>query len=401
MVACDDITDPPGGDPVDLSFAPCIGATDNPSWFAVQDGDGGWQRVNPSSGAFNFTLSSGRGGIAMYNSNDGLFILYATTAELEANLPSCNASVRSVAGSVTGYVTADNVQFAMGTSNATVFGSQPPPASFTLSAVDANVTDLVGVRYRTTSANGTFEAFPNNIFLRRGVSGSTTSLVDFSTTEGGTPLARTVSVTNLSVGEELSVLSNVALQTTLANVAVYEAPPALVSGNVTAQFWGVPASRLNAGESQMILVGAARSSANTDESRFITSVFTDPTDRSVTLGPALGAVTVTGSSRPGATYSVQAQYDNLFDAVFEQGNGATFRRVEILATNGYLGGGSLSTVTLAVPDLSGTSGFSSSWLLVPGISSTWTFLATDADLSILNSKPVTYQGADRITVFTP
>jgi hypothetical protein len=112
-------------------------------------------------------------------------------------------------------------------------------------------------------------------------------------------------------------------------------------------------------------------------------------------------VTVTGSSRPGATYSVQTQYDNLFDAVFEQGNGASFRRVEILATNGYLGGGALSTVTLAVPDLSGTSGFSSSWLLVPGISSTWTFLATDADLSILNSKPVTYQGADRITVFTP
>jgi hypothetical protein len=112
-------------------------------------------------------------------------------------------------------------------------------------------------------------------------------------------------------------------------------------------------------------------------------------------------VTVSGSSRPGATYTVQADYDNLFDVVFEQGNGSTFRRVEILATNEYLGGGALSTVTLAVPDLSGASGFSSSWLLVPGISSTWTFLATDADLSILNSKPITYRGADRIAVFTP
>jgi hypothetical protein len=402
MVACDDITDPPGGDPVDLSFAPCVGATDNPSWFAVQDGDGGWQRVTPSSGAFNFTISHGRGGIAMYNSNDGLFILYATTEELEANLPNCNGSVRSVAGSVTGYATADNIQFAMGTSNTTVFGSQSPPASFTLDAVDADVTDLIGVRYRTTSAGGTFEAFPNNVFLRRGVSGTTTSLVDFSTNEAGAPLRRDVSVTNLVANEELSVYSNVALSTTLANIAVYAAPPAGVSGAAIAPFYGVPASRLSPGETQTILVGAARRTSTVEESRFMTSLFTEPTDRALTLGPPLGNVAITGSSRPSATYTVQSDYDNLFDAVFEHiANDAPFRRVEIVATNAYLGGGSLSTVTLAVPDLSGVSGFSTSWLLIPGVQSAWTFLATDADLSILNSKPLTYKGADRIVVFTP
>ena len=48
LVACEDIVGP-GGDPVDLSYAPCAGATDNPTWFAFQDGDGTWQRVNTST----------------------------------------------------------------------------------------------------------------------------------------------------------------------------------------------------------------------------------------------------------------------------------------------------------------------------------------------------------------
>jgi hypothetical protein len=400
IVACEDVVGP-GGEATNLSYAPCLGATDNPTWFAVQDGDGSWERVTASSsGSFDFTISSGKGGMAMVTPDDGLFVIYATTEELQANLPSCNGSVRTVSGNVTGYTTADNVSFSLGTSNTVVFGSQAAPAAFSLPTVDATATDLVAIRYRVSSGGAAFEAFPNNIFLRRSVSGTLTSLVDFSSTsEAGAPLQRNINVTNLASGEALSVLSNVALKSTLANIAVYEASAAAVSGSAIVPFYGVAGSRLTSGESQMVLVGAAKTVGSTNESRFQTFVFTDPVDQSLTLGPTLGAITVTGTSRPSATYNVQAAYDKLFDVVFSQGNGSTFRQVEVLATSAYLGGA--TSVNLTVPNLVGVSGFTSNWLLVPGVSSTWTFLATDADLSVINSKAITYQGADRTSPFTP
>jgi hypothetical protein len=149
----------------------------------------------------------------------------------------------------------------------------------------------------------------------------------------------------------------------------------------------------------MTRVIATKVAGSVNESRIATFVYTNPADLSLTLGPALGPVTVTGTSRPSATYTAQTAYDNLYDVVFSQGNGSDYRQSEVLATNAYLDGA--TTVTLTVPNLVGVSGFSSSWLLVPGVSSTWAFLATDADLSLLNSKPITYQGADRIGTFTP
>jgi hypothetical protein len=119
----------------------------------------------------------------------------------------------------------------------------------------------------------------------------------------------------------------------------------------------------------------------------------------LTLGPALGAVTVAGSSRPAATYNVQASYDKLFDVIFSQGNGSTARQIEVLATSAYLDGA--TTVTLAVPNLSGVAGFSSDWLLVPGVSSFWDFFAADADASLLRGRPIAFQGAQRASTFTP
>ena len=403
---CEDILTPIG-DPVDLSYSPCLGSPDNPTWFAFQDGDGGWQQVNQSvSGSYNFAIASGRGGIALYYPPDGfdpegLQVIYATTEEFQSVLPACNSSVRTVTGSVTGYATADNVQLQMGTINDVIFGSTTPPASFVLSGVDAPATDLVAVRYRTSSGGGSaFEAFPKNVFIRRNISGTSAGTVDFSsTTEAGAPLQRTLNVTNIGTGDALGVYSYLGLGSTLANIAAYEGSAALVSGSVTAPFYGIPAARLNAGETQMVRVLAVKSVGSGEEGRIGTFVFTNPLDQSFTLGPALGTVTVTGSSRPTAAYNVQAAYDKLFDAVFTQGNGTSFRQEEIIATSGYLNGA--TSVSLQAPNLTGVGGFQSSWLLSTGVQSFWYFTATDAPLALLNSKALTYQGADRNGTFTP
>jgi hypothetical protein len=402
VVGCEDVIGPVG-DPVDLSYAACLGASDNPEWLAVQDGDGSWQRVTPSaSGSFDFTLSSGKGGIAIFTEDRGLYFVFATTEELQANLPACNGSVRNVSGQATGFATADNVQFWMGNSQDVIFAGLPAPQSFTLPAVDATATDLIAVRYRTSSGAGvSFEAFPDNIFIRRNVSGTSTSTVDFaSSTEAGLPLQRTVNVTNITAGEALRVVSYVGLSSTVGSIADYETNPSFTSGSMIAPFYGVSGSRLGAGESQMIYVEAEHAiSSNSKEYRAVTSVFTDPSDRSITLGPTLGTVTVSGTSSPSASYNVQAAYDNLFDVVFSQGSGTSFRQAEVIATSAYLDGA--TSVTLTVPNLSGVNGFSSSWMIVPGIETSWDFVATDADFSVVNFGPMTYQRAERYGLFTP
>ena len=402
VVGCEEIIGPIG-DPVDLSYAPCLGGSDNPIWFGFQDGDGSWQRVNETaSGSFDFSIASGRGGIAMVNPNEELTVIYATTEELQALAPACDGSVRNVNGSVTGYATADNVQLFMGSSEDVVFGSTAPPALFTLFSVEATATDLVAVRHRSSSGSGvTFELIPNSVFLRRNVTGTTTSLVDFSSaTEAGAPLRREINVTNVVSGEGVSAYSFIALGSTVAPIAEYETSTALVSGSVIAAFYGVPATRLNSGEAHSTSVVARRVVGSNEERRISSFVFSNPVDQSLTLGPALGPVTVTGSSRPSASYSVQAAYDNMFEAVFAQGSGSTARQVRLISSSGYLDGA--TSVTLTVPNLVGVSGFSSSWLLVPGVSSFWAFQANDADLAAwLSDRPITYQAADRIAPFTP
>src|SRR5204863_6808957 len=98
------------------------------TWFASQDGDGPWERVTASSsGAFNFAFGTGRGGIAMVTPGAGLFLVYATSDELKANLPACNGSVRTVTGSVSGFTVEDNVSISMGSSNDVAFGPDGTP----------------------------------------------------------------------------------------------------------------------------------------------------------------------------------------------------------------------------------------------------------------------------------
>ena len=402
--ACDSVTSEPGdGTPVTINFAPCIGESNAPTWFAVQDGSGAWARVSATaSGAYVFTLTSGKGGIAQYTPNDGLFIIFASSAELKANVPNCSGAVRSVSSSVTGYTSLDAITIQMGESGAQISGTQTAPAAFTLTGVGANVQDLVGVRSRTTATATTFQQTPNNVLIRRGVTGTTTAALDFtSTTEAGAPVARTVTVTNMAAGETLNVAASLVTNTTLWGLSFYQNSTGFFSGTASGPFHGLVSSRLASGESQMLNVSGMREiSSSSEESRFTSVVYTDAVDKTVTLGPVLGTVTVAPSVRPSATYTIQTGYDQLWNVFYDQGSGASLRQVEVMMTRGYVGTAATS-VTLTVPNLGGVSGFLSAWLPISGSVATWDFVASNADLSVRNSKAVTYLGAQRTNTFTP
>jgi hypothetical protein len=395
IVAC---ATEPGGDPVDLSFAPCLGASDYPTWFAAQDGDGPWQQVTPTaSGAFDFTIARGRGGIAMYSPDEGLYIVYASTDEMRTYFLACHGSVRTVVGAVTGYTAQDNIDIRMGTSRDVVFGTQAPPASFELTSVDATATDLVAVRYRSVFGTTTQEYVPDNVLIRRGVTGTSTAALNFaSTTEAGAAVKRTLTVANIASGEELNVVSSLSTASTLAPLAIYEASGSPGAGAALAPFYGLSSARLVSGESQVLHVTAEKhTSATAGENRIATLAFTDAVDKTLTLGPALGAIAVTGGSRPSTEYTIQSEYANLWDVVFE----SIFSRAEVLMTRAYLG--DAASVTLAVPNLSGVAGFQNSWLFEAGAPFSWAWLATNANLSILTSRPTAYQAAARGNTFTP
>ena len=402
MVACttDTGTTAPGS-PVTINWAPCINDVDAPSWFAVRDGTGGWIRILPTNGAFTFTVKSVKVSIATY-ANGTLSVAYATPTEFNAYAPTCASARRTVNGSVTGYTSLDAINIQAEQSGVFVSGSQTAPASFTLSNVTPAVFDVVAVRSRSTVVGSTFQSTPTSVFVRRGQTTSPLGLVDLnSATEAGAPLSKTATIVNAATNENLFIEASLNTATTGIPMASYSSTLGTVTGNVTAPFSGVASTRLTTGETQTLDVQASKPTSSTvTDSRFATATYTDVADKTVTLGPALGAVTVTGTSRPTGSYAIQPGYDQLFELDLDQGTGVTARYIQIIMTRGYAGA-SASQVALDVPDLTGLPGFGTSWLLAPGSAATWTFYAANATIGIFVHNNQTYMGASRTSNFVP
>lgn len=123
--------------------------------------------------------------------------------------------------------------------------------------------------------------------------------------------------------------------------------------------------------------------------------YTDIDNKNFTFGPALGGISIVGSSRPSATYTIQTAYNGSFEVDFDQSN----KVITLLMTKAYLG--NASSVTLAVPNFSGVPGFSTTWLMTPGVSMSWTFFASSSDLAQLFGRPGPFLEARRSSTFTP
>jgi len=402
LAACEDPNDPnSGGTPVNLTWADCTG-TSSPTWFAVQDGDGSWNRVSPVGNTFSFTISSGRGGIATYSPDQGLVISYLSTDEMQATLPNCLGSLRSVGGTVTGYSSLDNVNLQMDAVSSITFGNvQPAPSSFVLDGVSPASSSLIATSFQTTAGSTTFENYPTGVVVKRGITGSSGGTVDFgSPIEGITPVLRNVSIGNVLLGETINLRAGLWSSTTDGEISDYQDASGNVSGTVIAPYWGVSSSKLVSGETQNLKVISMKTVGQTTDSRFLSVLYTDMTDRSVTLGASISGITFAGGTRPSVTYTIQTSYDNLWDLTIDQGSFiGTSTTIEVLKTKAYLNSSSPS-VTLEVPNLSGVSGFQAGWGLTSGTTATWQFLATGADLGFL-SGPVAYTGAARSSTFTP
>jgi hypothetical protein len=100
-------------------------------------------------------------------------------------------------------------------------------------------------------------------------------------------------------------------------------------------------------------------------------------DQTLTLGPDIGAVTVTSAGAspyvmPRIQYSVQPESGRFFVWIAAQADGLTARTLTIGASSGYLAGA--GGVDLTMPEFSSI-GFDASWALVAGTDVGWSFVA--------------------------
>jgi hypothetical protein len=385
------------GNPVTIDWAPCINDVDAPSWFAVQDGSKAWARVTPANGVFAFTVRSDRVGVATF-ANGLLSITFATPAEIQSLASTCGSVRRSVSGTVTGYTSPDQIAIHAEASATSVSGGQTAPAAFVLSDVVPSAFDVLATRSRSTVTGTVFQVTPTSVFIRRAQNTSSLALIDMSSaTEAGAPLTQTATIANAATGETILVVASLNTPTTAIDMGTYQAVLGTVSGNVTAPFYGLAATRLSAGESQTLDVVATKTGpASASQSRSMTLNYTASADKTATLGPALGTVTVSKGSRPSVSYAIQAGYDQTFELDLDQSTSS----ITVVVTKGYLGAAT-TQLSVQVPDLSGVPGFLSSWLLTPGLTATWTFFAAGADVGVLKQNNQTYGSASATQAFTP
>jgi hypothetical protein len=378
-----------------------------PIWFAVQDGTGTWTRIAPAGTKFEFDIASGGGGIAYVTTRDfagtalprsmaalwsdpleaarflrnrdldarapsldgaasagsssparyDIFIAYGTQAELSAQgLQQCVPGNR-VGGSVANLGVNQSAEVTLGTSSALVSGLDP---TFQLDRVADGPLDLVASRIIVDPV--TSGAAVDRLIIRRGLDqadNSTLPVLDFTTGEAFAPVVANLTVNNSGPGQAY-VLSSVV--TSGASRGAEISVTSGVSGPLL--YYGVPSAKQAPGDLHFV---AAFVFMGADvEFRGSGLYFTDPTDRTVTLGPMLPVpdvqtVSTTPSLRLRATGSLTMAYNRYVRVIFDQPG----RSTTIEASAAYLSGA--TTYDVAIPDFTGVAGWVDDWGLKQGV----------------------------------
>lgn len=373
------ISEAEGGGSGNAAWAFCD-ATGTPSWFAYQDGNGPWTRVQPDAqDVFRFQIDSDRGGVAWVLVEDGTpqtHVFYYTRDEIIlVGDGQCEGGgvLKTVNGSVAGLGALESAFVSLGGASASVnMGGSP---DFVLENVEDGPQDLVAARAEFSATS--LSAAPNRIIIRRELNppdNSTLALLDFAT-EGFSPASAAATVSGLATGE-MTTLSG--LYTTAGGgLGTYFSS---VFGGGSTTYYGIPSDQMETGDLHYLQVAAVdTSTAGVDSSpdtRQVGVSFQEVQDRTVSLGPplsnpAVSTVATTPYARIRAQWNLQTEYDRFVFASFNQSNGTQDNRGAIVgATGGFLAGG--STIALEVPDLSAAAGWDDAWGLQTGISTFWT-----------------------------
>jgi hypothetical protein len=349
---------------VSIAFCPLVGA---PVWVAFQDGPGGnWVRSSAANGVYSGQVNSGRGAIAYVTPVAGggfqTSVRYGTTAELQAfGEIQCFGTTglgKSVNLSVTGVGIAESVLVGLGTSSATALSIGQKPVT-TLEDVPDGTLDLIASRM---SVDANEEWIVNKLFAQRSITpaaGSTVT-VEFNSANAVNPSTATLTIANLGV-DNAQVLSSYRT----ANHTFVPYAFDNLSTSASRRIFGFPSAV--AGSFHLVQVIAS--------GRFAAVALSAMSSKAVTLGPLLGAVSVTVASRTPAVrlqavIPTAAPYNQFWTFAGSQGNAATYRGAIVYSTAAYAGTLG-ATVTVAMPDLSAADGYQTDWGMKVGQFIAW------------------------------
>jgi hypothetical protein len=136
----------------------------------------------------------------------------------------------------------------------------------------------------------------------------------------------------------------------------------------------VPASAQQSGDLHQLTVSAFGMAGTPTTFRTVSKLFATAADQTLTLGPPLGAVTMTAAAtspyvRPRAQYTIQNEYNRYWYAGWSQTSGATTRGATLSVSAGYLG--SSTALDLTLPDFSSLAGWNNGWGFVTGSDLGW------------------------------
>ncbi len=371
---------------------------------AFQDGSGPWTVATINNNGSTFTFNMGaRGGVAYVFSNSATsfttIVMYGTQAELNSGAGTCvqPPATKTVTGSMANVAVGEFGNVALGTS----FASVVPPglSTFTLFQVPDLTTDLIAARL--TFELATLKQTANKIIVRRNqdpANNAVLPVLDFNAVEAVTPVTRNLTVQNLGgdvLGLSVTFGSNM---TTLSSTALAILSDPLGSAGAVRPYPAYPGAGANDIHGLSMFTAPVAGST-----RALIAYYRDGIDRTVTLGAALGAVTVTtAATSPNARlrlqYTTQSDYNRGWAINYSQTGGGNSRFNNLNVTAAYQGAS--PTFDYTMPALSGLTGWNPIWGLAAGQQVNWGFTGTGGNATAIIDGSVVIT-ASRTGAITP
>jgi len=362
------VTSGGGGGSITWDYSACP-VSQQPVWFAYQDGNGPWTVVTPVSNKYSFNIAGARGGITyvLSGTTSDVIVQYLSKAEFGTGSVQCPSVgvLKTVNGTVAGVGATEAAFVSLGGGTSFVYSFLVGFPNFQITAVQNGTYDLVASH--TPSLSG---VIADKAIIHRGLNianGGSVGTLDFGSVDAFALDNATITISGLVGGEQ--VTQGVTYQA----AACYGGP--LYNGvSVTGSSYtaaGVPAADQNATDFHGFSVYVHDPATNL--TRTTSQFYHALGDRTLTLAAVFPTPTVTSLGGGSPPYKrLQAVYTLPTD--YEQSTGLTYtdqvtnNTVLIQATFAYLGS---TSVTLALSDYSALAGWNNAWAPASANTADW------------------------------
>ena len=340
-------------------------------FFAVKDGSGPWTRIVPSTDGttYSFSLTQSIAQVATVTIDSGVprTTVYEGTAQEITALAASECTLypgtttRTATGTLTG----------LGTSELAVLGfGSWITASASFQNLASGALDLVAFR---DLVDAQAVVTPNRFIIRRGLnpaSGASVGTIDFNGNDAFAPAATTTWTFGNTNGESFSISEH--FLTAAGWVGQFTPLPTSDRSPITRTIYAVPLAQTIAGDLHQVIatIGTLLPARPT---RQAIAYFRNPIDRPINFGPTMplpGVIVV--SQTPAVRIRAQGTLPTEYNTGVElhvKSTGLNPRFASVIATRGFLGGGSAYDVQM--PDLSSAVGWDTNWNLRVGDLTNW------------------------------